>query len=69
MQQIRNKAVLATGALRGIGPHRVRAVAEEGMDLVLSARTTAALALRRSPLPRGRPQARPVIPAADEPCL
>ncbi|MDQ6636062.1 MAG: SDR family NAD(P)-dependent oxidoreductase [Gemmatimonadota bacterium] len=43
MKQIRGKTALVTGASRGIGPHIVRALAEEGMNLVLSARTVSAL--------------------------
>jgi len=43
MKEIRGKTALVTGASRGIGPHIVRALAEQGMNLVLSARTTSAL--------------------------
>jgi short-subunit dehydrogenase len=43
MKQLRGKTALVTGASRGIGPHIVRALAEEGMHFVLSARSVAAL--------------------------
>jgi short-subunit dehydrogenase len=43
MRQIRGKTALVTGASRGIGPHIVRALAEGGMNLVLSARSVSAL--------------------------
>jgi short-subunit dehydrogenase len=43
MKQLRGKTALVTGASRGIGPHIVRALADEGMHFVLSARTEAAL--------------------------
>jgi short-subunit dehydrogenase len=43
MKHLRGKTALVTGASRGIGPHIVSALAEEGMNLVLSARTEHAL--------------------------
>src|SRR5436305_6252265 len=43
MEDLRGKTALVTGASRGIGPHIVNALAREGMNFVLSARSLGAL--------------------------
>src|SRR3954463_3419704 len=43
MKDLRGKTALVTGASRGIGPHIVNALAREGMNFVLSARSLGAL--------------------------
>lgn len=43
MKELRGKTALITGASRGIGPHIVEALAEEGMNVVLSGRDAKAL--------------------------
>ena len=43
MRELRGKTALVTGASRGLGPHIARALAGEGMNLVLSARSVEAL--------------------------
>lgn len=43
MQELRGKCALITGASRGIGPHIVNALADEGMNLVITARCQSAL--------------------------
>ena len=43
MRDLRGRTALVTGASRGLGPHIARALADEGMNLVLSARSRAGL--------------------------
>ncbi len=43
MKKLRGRTAIVTGASRGIGPYVARALAEEGMNLVLAARSVEAL--------------------------
>ncbi len=50
MESLAGRTAVLTGATGGIGPHIARALSREGMNLVLAARSTAALeAVARRP--------------------
>ncbi len=62
MKQLRGGIALVTGGSRGLGPHIARALAGEGMDIVLAARDAAGLA-RAAASVRARGVRAVVVPA------